>query len=1050
MRAIVISFVFGVLVSSVAALPLLAAAPSGDDYFQLLTNVTTGGDNTGDGGTGNPADLNYYYVGQSFTTTMQIVSAGALSANIWIDYDTATTTASNLTTGSFFDTWSGQTINTSEPTSFGGSRILSTGLNFINPVNSVGTGSFGTVRFTANEPTAAAYGTGSPGLLDINIGTIGDTTESNISVSSIDVLDDAEDFQFHIWADTVPPFADSISPTDGATGIPVTSNVTFNLRDTLNGQGDLNGVGTGVNTSEPPGIITLNGVDETDDSSFSCSGIWGSNLCAVTVNPDPPSGQAGDPRNFEYNTTYTLVVSGFEDFASTDQDSLGDANGPNAMVATTTTFTTEGDAVAPQVTSRSPGAGSAGNAVSTDISVTVEDRISYPSGASGIGLVTSSCSIDVGSPSVATTTYTYISPDVTVASTTYGVQFTINPTIDFSENETVTVIVRDCVDRQGNVMVTDTYTFGTTDGSRPYVDELDPADDAFVAASGTISFHIKDDGVGVNLNETVVYVNGTYYTNGGGAGQVTTTGTRITYTSSLDFTGGNYAGDTTALTGTANDYSFVIDPQNDFVAGESIPILIYTEDVNGNVMEREVVGVVAAVNGASFCGATTTWNGTACVAVIDGSTFCGASSTWNGTSCEGVATAGSAFCGASTTWDGVSCISAISGDGFCGTNTSWNGTTCVSTITSTGRSGGGGSNLLGSITFAGVASPYATVYIREEGLIIATAEADASAVFEIEVDDLKKGEYNLSLFAEDTDGRLSSSLAYQFMLEQRADGRITDIYLPPTMDVGPVITQQGGLVTVTGRSVPDSTITVGINADQEQFQFTDVDESGAYNFTIDTSRYEVEEYQVRVRSATAEAFSAFSKQRTFVVEESLIIVNEGFATCVGDECLTEYIFVPQTATVTVTERTDPAPFTVLLRNYIEIFNGDYYLEFIELGDVPIERYEVVELPKTAIPESLNGWTEAVSPYRLADQALESVVYVRGFTADGEVYVVQLDLSLFEDSGAAWYDPASGTTAIYYLRYIPFDLLLVLLLCYLVLRSYQRHKEKNQHEKTNNH
>ena len=69
------------------AITVFADAPSGADTFQLLTGTQTGSDNTGDGGTGDGDDLNYYYVGQQFTTTIQIKSGGASSANIWIDYN---------------------------------------------------------------------------------------------------------------------------------------------------------------------------------------------------------------------------------------------------------------------------------------------------------------------------------------------------------------------------------------------------------------------------------------------------------------------------------------------------------------------------------------------------------------------------------------------------------------------------------------------------------------------------------------------------------------------------------------------------------------------------------------------------------------------------------------------------------------------------------------------------------------------------------------------------------------------------------------------------
>ena len=95
-----------------------AAAPAGDDTFQLLTNTTTGGDNTGDGGTGSGDDLNYYYVGQSINTSIEIKSGGTTASNIEVDYDTATATANSISNGTYFGSYSGSGISTSEGESF--------------------------------------------------------------------------------------------------------------------------------------------------------------------------------------------------------------------------------------------------------------------------------------------------------------------------------------------------------------------------------------------------------------------------------------------------------------------------------------------------------------------------------------------------------------------------------------------------------------------------------------------------------------------------------------------------------------------------------------------------------------------------------------------------------------------------------------------------------------------------------------------------------------------------------------------------------------------
>ncbi len=606
--ALVITSVFGGAVALVTA-----GSPSGADWFEIITSTQTGGDATGDGGTGNPADYNYYYVGQSITQQMRIQSGGTDAANIWVDYDTALMNITNLITGTFFPTWAGQVIS--------GGRIKSTGFDLVSTRS--GNGNFGSFDVTFMQPTALSKDTSTPTMLDIVTGVIGATTESNISLAGVDILDDAEDFYLHIWADITKPYAENPSPADSATGVTIDQNLSFDLRDTLQGEGDTNGVGTGVNTSTPPGSIMINDgggdVDYTNFDSYSCSGVWGTNYCAVTVNPPSPTSIAGDTRNWEYNATYTVTISGYQDLASNAQDDLGEPNGPNTMNTKIWTFTTEADTIAPQVTAETPSRGSTNASISTNIVVTVQDRKLYPNGPSGVGIDSSTCRFNISSSSFALTTFQEGDTTVTVIPVNYGYQFTINPANDFTENEIVSVSAYDCEDLVGNVMTTDTWTFSTGDVSTPYVDQITPGNDVIIQPNDTLSFHVKDDGSGVDISTLVVYVNGVYYSLGGGPVSVTTTGTKITATTSLDLNGGNYVGDATGITGTPNDYTITIDPQNNFTAGEAVVVLIYAQDVAGNFMEREVYGLV--VDGVGMC--------------ADGETFCGANSLWNGAKCVG-------------------------------------------------------------------------------------------------------------------------------------------------------------------------------------------------------------------------------------------------------------------------------------------------------------------------------------------------------------------------------------------------------------------------------
>lgn len=626
----------------------LADAPAGNNWFQLFTNVITGGDNTGDGGGGSNTDFyNYYYVGQSFSPTIGIKSDHTNAANIWIDYDSTIVSSSNLNTGTYFPYWSGQKIVSVSGNTY---RVMSTG--YQTSGNASGQGTFGSVTFNALKPSAFNYGTSTPATLLINTGVFGATTESNIAYLGNDILDSKEDFNFHVWADTKKPYGLNPSPANGSGGELIDGNYTFDLRDSKNGEGDNSGVGTGVNTAAPPGSITFNdgggAVSYLSYTGYFCSGIWGSNLCNTTINPPSPLGIPGDARNWKYNTTYTAIISGYQDFASAHQDQLGDTNGPNTMNAKTWTFTTEADTVPPRVVAESPVRGSSGNSVSTNVSVDLNDKKFYPGNISGTGVDPTTCRINISSPSFSLTTYQQGSAGVTVVPIDYGYRYIIDPATDFAQNEVVSVSVYSCQDLAGNTMVTDNYTFSTADTDPPFVTDEAPENNSSTLANTSISFHLKDTGTGVNLANTVVYINGSYYTNAGGAGAVTTNGTRITYATSSNFNGGNYPGDPTVVSGLSNDYTFNIKPQANFTDGQAIPVIIYSRDVAGNLMERVVYAPV--VQGGSC---------------TSGSGYCGANTTWDSGLLQCVAGTGASFCGPNSNWDSVTSKCVGTGGGVC-------------------------------------------------------------------------------------------------------------------------------------------------------------------------------------------------------------------------------------------------------------------------------------------------------------------------------------------------------------------------------------------------
>lgn len=717
--------IFFVMGLSFGVSKVFGAAPTGADWFQLVTGLVTGGDSTGDGGTGNPVNYNYYYVGEQFVTTIQITSGGTDAANIWVDYNNTIVSAGVPATGTYFASWAGQdVISVSGSTS----RARSTG--FRTSGTSSGLGNFGTITWTAVKPTGLSLATGSPETLDINIGTIGATTESNISSGGGDALDSAEDFGYHIWADIQKPFASTPSPTDTATAVTVDSNYTFRLCDTKGGElvdGScpspllLTNRGTGVGDASgqsPSRALTFNGTSYLGSTSFSCSGGYRSrDLCIQTVNPASPLGIGSDTRNWNYNTTYTVVVSGFRDYASASQNQLGEANGPNTMDTKTYTFTTEADTAAPVALAVTPAAGTLGVAVGTTISVDVTDKKSAT--VSGVGLNINTCVFQVSSASTGTTTYQEGGTnDAAISNTSidYGRRYTITPTAAFAESETVSVSVSGCTDiatPSVNMMTTYNYTFQTVDTAPPVISSLSPANDAFGGTTSNISFNITDSGLGVSLANTFVYVNGTYYANTTGAKSIILNGKTINFTAT---SGTLYT--TSPIT---NGYTITVDPTSDLTIGESVPVIVYSRDAAGspNILTPYTYAFAIPADGSAYCGVDATWDSgsSMCIGVVPlGSSYCATGTSWSGTACiPDLAYAEVTYCGSGTTWNiGLSQCTSLSADGstYCGSNTSWNGSACIG---DSGGGGGGGGSPSGS-TYCGSG----TTWNATQGYCLAT------------------------------------------------------------------------------------------------------------------------------------------------------------------------------------------------------------------------------------------------------------------------------------------------------------------------------------------
>ncbi len=527
-----------------------AAEPTAP-YFQLRVSPSTGGDDTGDAGTGNPANYNYYFVGQTFTAQIRINTnnTNTISANVIIYYDknylevqdTLPNPGVQIQPGTLYETYplTGNTIDTTN------GIIRLTGYSASGVYNSgVSEGVFGTITFKViRQKTVNQGNISNPAFVDIEFLGAGITTDSNINNESAqDILQSVEDSYWHLWPDTAEPYVDTFNPDDGATNVPVTQNLTFHFKD-----GE-----TRVDTSALKIKVKKQGEgwqDYTSYASFSCSGPWGTNDCLVTVNPP-------GVRNWDYYTEYEVEIEDGEDKASPSQNPAG----PNKMDDVEYSFTTEPDIWAPYAQNYSPVKNATGVAIDTNVSFNIVD---IEGGITGTGVNLSTVRITVKGEkfcqSGCASAFLSATP-LTLNGFTYGYQITVNPAGDFQENEIVNVSIYDSSDNDNvdplptpNIMTPDNYTFTTIDTKRPYFTDHNPAKGAYFTPGTTnITFHVKDAGRGVDIDMVEVKVDTTTYTK-----------------NSPGFT---YSGD-------SSDYFIEIEP-GDFTANKAVPIKLKASDIH--------------------------------------------------------------------------------------------------------------------------------------------------------------------------------------------------------------------------------------------------------------------------------------------------------------------------------------------------------------------------------------------------------------------------------------------------------------------------------------
>jgi hypothetical protein len=224
-------------------------------------------------------------------------------------------------------------------------------------------------------------------------------------------------------------------------------------------------------------------------------------------------------------------------------------------------------------------------------------------------------------------------------------------------------------------------------------------------------------------------------------------------------------------------------------------------------------------------------------------------------------TGGILGCEIDCSYNTSSCTSC--GDGRCNGNEA-----CGSCPSDCGacQSGGGGSHVPAArVIFSGKAYPKSKVTLLKDAQAFATSVAGANANFQIELRGLSVGNYISSIYSEDKTGRHSSLTTLLVDVTPGATTNVSDIFIPPTIDVDKSHVKRGDNLVIFGQSIPGSKITIFINSKQEIFKKIQPDSEGVYLYNLDTSVLGMGQHLAKSKATLGGKISSFSKTVSFVV-----------------------------------------------------------------------------------------------------------------------------------------------------------------------------------------
>ncbi|HMQ02277.1 MAG TPA: hypothetical protein PKD79_04425 [Candidatus Doudnabacteria bacterium] len=171
--------------------------------------------------------------------------------------------------------------------------------------------------------------------------------------------------------------------------------------------------------------------------------------------------------------------------------------------------------------------------------------------------------------------------------------------------------------------------------------------------------------------------------------------------------------------------------------------------------------------------------------------------------------------------------------------------------------GGGGGSPVATVVLNGFAFPGAKLTLVKDGLIASSLFAESDGSFQIVLNNLNYGNYQLSIFAEDPTGTTSSSYTLSVPAFTSQPFVYNNIIIPPTINSSNVVVGMGQQYSVFGYAPPGSTVTAEIIGVKFLGSVL-ANEQGYWQMNVLGSP-PVGVYSIRARAILNNFFSAYSK-----------------------------------------------------------------------------------------------------------------------------------------------------------------------------------------------